>query len=56
MPNRDCTNPVAQHMELGQLMGIRGTPAIVLDSGEMVPGYVEPKRLAGLLEQSTAAN
>jgi thiol:disulfide interchange protein DsbC len=56
MPKRDCTNPVVQHMKLGQLMGIRGTPAIVLDSGEMVPGYVEPKRLAGLLEQSTAAN
>lgn len=55
MPKRSCTNPVAKHMELGQLMGIRGTPAIVLESGEMVPGYVEPKRLAGLLEQTTAA-
>ncbi|KAA6184860.1 thioredoxin fold domain-containing protein [Thiohalocapsa marina] len=49
--SKACRNPVQQHMELGELMGIRGTPAIVLDNGEMVPGYVEPKRLAALLEQ-----
>jgi thiol:disulfide interchange protein DsbC len=47
-----CANPVQRHMELGELMGIRGTPAIVLDNGEMVPGYVEPKRLATLLEKA----
>jgi thiol:disulfide interchange protein DsbC len=56
LPSKSCRNPVAEHMELGQLMGIRGTPAIVLDSGEMVPGYVEPKRLAALLEQKSAQN
>jgi thiol:disulfide interchange protein DsbC len=56
LPKQSCRNPVAKHMELGQLMGIRGTPAIVLDNGEMVPGYVEPKRLATLLEQSAAHN
>lgn len=52
--SKKCTNPVQRHMELGELIGIRGTPAIVLDSGEMVPGYVEPKRLAQMLEQSAA--
>ncbi len=51
-----CRNPVKKHMELGGLMGIRGTPAIVLDSGDMLPGYVEPKRLAAALEQSSAGN
>jgi thiol:disulfide interchange protein DsbC len=56
MPKKDCRNPVSEHMELGQLMGIRGTPAIVLDNGEMVPGYVEPKRLAALLENTSARN
>ncbi len=56
MPKRNCRNPVSEHMELGELMGIRGTPAIVLDSGEMVPGYVEPKRLVSLLEQAAAGN
>jgi thiol:disulfide interchange protein DsbC len=43
-------------MELGQLMGIRGTPAIVLESGQMVPGYVEPKKLAALLDQESTGN
>lgn len=55
IPNRRCQNPVQRHMELGELLGIRGTPAIMLDSGEMVPGYVEPKRLAALLAQQEAA-
>jgi len=53
--SKTCSNPVQKHMELGELMGIRGTPAIVLDDGQMVPGYVEPKKLAALLEQ-TAQN
>lgn len=48
-----CANPVKKHMELGELMGIRGTPAIVLDNGEMVPGYVEPKRLSALLDKTS---
>ena len=46
-----CDNPVKRHMELGELMGIRGTPAIVLEDGQMVPGFVEPKRLAQVLEE-----
>ena len=32
-------NPVAQHFELGQQVGVRGTPAIVMPSGTLVPGY-----------------
>lgn len=47
-----CKNPVEKQMALGELLGIRGTPAIVLESGDLVPGYVEPKRLAELLDAS----
>jgi thiol:disulfide interchange protein DsbC len=47
---KNCANPVASHMELGELLGISGTPAIVLESGDLVPGYVPAKRLAALLE------
>ncbi len=49
--SKNCRNPVERHMELGELMGIRGTPAIVLDNGQMVPGFVEPKRLAQVLSE-----
>ncbi|HBG97000.1 MAG TPA: disulfide bond formation protein DsbC [Chromatiaceae bacterium] len=52
VPKGACVNPVKKHMELGKLMGIRGTPAIVLEDGELVPGYVEPKRLANLLDKA----
>jgi len=34
-----CDNPLKQHMVLGNDFGIRGTPAIVFDSGKMIPGY-----------------
>ena len=33
-------NPVAEQFVLGQQAGVRGTPALVLESGEMVPGYL----------------
>lgn len=49
--SQSCKNPVKEHMELGELMGIRGTPAIVLEDGQMVPGFVEPKRLAQVLDE-----
>jgi thiol:disulfide interchange protein DsbC len=32
-------NPVADQYQLGQEMGVRGTPAIITDSGKMIPGY-----------------
>jgi thiol:disulfide interchange protein DsbC len=54
IPEKTCSNPVKRHMELGEMMGIRGTPAIVLENGDMVPGYVEPKRLALLLENGAS--
>ncbi len=34
-----CDHPIKQHMALGQEFGIRGTPAIIFDNGEMLPGY-----------------
>ncbi len=50
--SKACNNPVKRHMELGEQMGIRGTPAIILEDGQLVPGFVEPKRLVQVLEQS----
>ncbi len=48
---KKCDNPVLQHMKLGEAMGVRGTPAIVLDDGEMLPGYVPASRLAAYLDK-----
>jgi thiol:disulfide interchange protein DsbC len=46
-----CANtPVARDYELGQNIGLRGTPAIVLANGDMLPGYLPPAMLAKRLE------
>jgi thiol:disulfide interchange protein DsbC len=49
IPDKTCANPVDEHMDLGRELGLRGTPAILTESGEMIPGYVEAKRLAAQL-------
>jgi thiol:disulfide interchange protein DsbC len=46
---KTCDNPVDEHMAIGEQIGLRGTPAIVTETGELIPGYVEPKRLAARL-------
>jgi thiol:disulfide interchange protein DsbC len=46
---KSCTNPVDRHMAVGEELGLRGTPAILTETGELIPGYVEPKRLAAQL-------
>ena len=51
---RKCDNPVAQQLELGQSLGVRGTPSIFLGDGQMVPGYVPPAKLAAMLEAKQA--
>jgi thiol:disulfide interchange protein DsbC len=44
---KPCGNsPVQRHYELGDAFAIRGTPAIILESGELLPGYVQPEVLA----------
>ncbi len=49
-----CDNPVAEHYKMGTMIGVRGTPALILDSGRLVPGYVPPERLAAILDQESA--
>jgi thiol:disulfide interchange protein DsbC len=39
----------AQQYELGQDIGVTGTPAIVLEDGRMLPGYMPAAELAGVL-------
>lgn len=48
---KSCENPVDRHMELVQQLGARGTPFIILESGDTQPGYVPAKQLARLLDQ-----
>ncbi len=49
VPVKDCDNPVDAQFELGQDVGVTGTPAIVFDDGTLLPGYVPAATLAGYL-------
>lgn len=51
---KTCDNPVAANIRLGQTLGITGTPTIVLESGQMLPGYVPAEKLLSGLEQGGA--
>jgi len=43
-------NPVQEHFNLGNSLGVSGTPSIITSEGRMIPGYVPPEELMGLLE------
>ncbi len=46
LPTASCDNPVTKQYELGQMIGVNGTPAIVLGNGELIPGYQPAPQLA----------
>ncbi|MFE8072632.1 DsbC family protein [Marinobacteraceae bacterium S3BR75-40.1] len=45
IPSKQCDNPVLSQYQLGQELGVTGTPAIILEDGRMVRGYVPADRL-----------
>jgi thiol:disulfide interchange protein DsbC len=47
--------PVKHDYELGQEIGVRGTPAIVLANGDMLPGYLPPAALVKRLQAMVPA-
>jgi thiol:disulfide interchange protein DsbC len=53
LPKASCDNPIKEEYELGQLLGVRGTPAIIMEDGGMLPGYVPAARLSKALEAGT---
>tara|TARA_Y100001951_G_scaffold104444_1_gene116041 strand:- start:2166 stop:2894 length:729 start_codon:yes stop_codon:yes gene_type:complete len=52
VPEADCDNPVAKQYQLGQMIGVNGTPAIVLANGKMIPGYQPAPQLARIALES----
>jgi len=46
IPDIDCSNPVSEQYELGHELGVSGTPAIVLEDGRLLPGYMPADQLA----------
>lgn len=48
---KTCDTPIEMHMEMGEMLGITGTPTIVLDDGRILPGYVPADRIARIIEE-----
>ncbi len=45
-----ATDPVAREYQLGQEVGVRGTPAIVTENGDYISGYLPPAELVRYLK------
>ena len=45
---------ISDHYIMGQEVGLSGTPAIVLDDGELIGGYLPPNALRQRLEQKSS--
>jgi thiol:disulfide interchange protein DsbC len=50
-----CTTPVKREYELGEAVGVRGTPAIMTDNGEFIAGYMPPRELLDQIKQLQVA-
>ncbi len=47
--SKSCENPVAEQYNLGRKIGVTGTPASVLENGQIVPGYRPAEKMAEAL-------
>ncbi len=54
VPTRNCTNPVTMEYDVGQRIGLAGTPLIVAADGTAMPGYMPPKDLRAALDKLSA--
>lgn len=50
--DRSCRNPIGRQLQLAGELGLRGTPAIILPNGEVIPGYQPAAQLIKVLEQA----
>jgi len=48
---KTCDNPVAKEFALGQELGVNGTPALLLENGQIYPGYAPADKLIAVLDQ-----
>ena len=49
LKNDVCTNPVEEHYRKGALIGITGTPALILEDGTKLSGYIPASELIKIL-------
>jgi thiol:disulfide interchange protein DsbC len=52
MEMKTCENPVKAQYQIGRQLGVSGTPAMFMENGQSIPGYVPAKRLKQILQES----
>ena len=53
--SKTCPSPVKREYELGESIGVRGTPAILTDGGDYISGYMPPRELLEQIKQLQVA-
>lgn len=48
---KTCENPVMKHMRIANMLGLTGTPMLILDDGTKIGGYVSPVQLMQYLDK-----
>ncbi|MCK4833678.1 MAG: DsbC family protein [Gammaproteobacteria bacterium] len=48
---KSCDNPIKEHLKLARELGVRGTPAILLEDGRLLPGYVPVDKMIAELRK-----
>jgi len=48
--DKTCDNPIEAQYLLGQEVGVTGTPALVTETGRLIPGYMPADKLAAALD------
>lgn len=52
--SKTCAHPLQKHQQIARKMGVNGTPAIILESGRLLPGYVPIAELLKVLVQEAS--
>ncbi len=53
---KTCENPIAEHYQMGQKVGVTGTPALLTEDGVLMAGYLPAKQLAQRLDEEAKKN
>lgn len=54
-PAAQCDNPVLEHMQLVRELRLSGTPAIITETGHLIPGYMAPDKLLKMLDEESSS-
>lgn len=55
MKNKEIQSHIDKTLELSKIIGINGTPALIINETKVVPGYVSSEELAKLMKETSVA-